>query len=203
MPVSPVPILFPLAVLCILVGGVVAIRNRYGRCHVARHVLIAVTLLFIPFIVSQVIGLSLRLCAASGDARWQLAYADWFFKERNLHQEIVFAPGIPWDGDHFFEYLSESAAQGNVSARRKYIAWIRGGSATEPRDPNVQAAYDEYVRQLGDNPDCSYWWESTLLQRLTIFYLPIAILLQISYWREESRYQIQEAREETTHSSGP
>jgi hypothetical protein len=189
MPVSPVPVLFPLAVLCILIGGIVTAKVRHGSCRVSRHVAIAIALLVFPFIISQLKGLVVRQLASGGDPRWQLAYADWYFKERNLHQEIVFAPGIPWDEDFFFKYLSESAAQGNVAARRKYIAWIKGGSGTDPVDPDVQAAYDEYVRQLGDDPDYSYWRESTLLQRLAMLYAPLAILLQLASWQEESRSQ--------------
>lgn len=188
MPVSPLPILFPFVVLCILIGGIIRTLRTYSRCRVLRHIAIVVILLFLPALVTQLKGIVLRQLASDGDPKWQLVYSDWFFAERNLHQELILAPGVPWDGDHFFQYLSDSAAQGYVPAMRKYMAWVEQSPA-RMENLRIHATYNDYRRQLGDVADYSYWRESTPLRDLTLVYAMLAIIVQILFWRGESRYQ--------------
>ncbi len=188
MPVSPLPVLVPFVMLCVLIGSWLRTRLTHSRCRVLRHIAIVIVLLFVPAVGSQINGVVLRRLAAGGDPKWQLAYSDWFFAERNLHQEIVLAPGVPWDGDHFFQYLSDSAAQGYVPAMRKYMAWVEQSPARMD-ELQVRATYNSYKRQLGDVADYSYWRESTLLNDLMPLYALIAIAAQVLFWREEDRYQ--------------
>lgn len=188
MPVSPVPILFPLAVLSILIGGIVVTQNRYGRCRVTRHVLIAVWLLFLPGVVSQVKGFFVQVLAAGGNPRWQLAYADWLMSERNLHEEFVLAPRFPWNGDATFRYISDAAAQGYIPAKRKYMGWVEADAGNQSEILQVRANYNAYRSELGDVADFSCWRRSSA-KDLLLLYVPIAIAVQLLLWRAESRHQ--------------
>ncbi len=201
MPVSPVPVLFPLAVLGILIGGIILTWMTYSRCRALRHVAMAIALLVFPVFVSQLKGLVVHQFATGGNPRWQLAYADWLMQERNLHQELFIAPGFTWEPEVIFAYISSAAAQGHVPAMRKYMGWVDADAGRQGEILQVQANYNAYRRQLGDVADFSYWRESTLLRDLMLPYAAFAILVQVLMWREEWRYQERLIQKQITPSN--